>query len=62
MHSQSVQQYCNRLLPVVAASEMKAVPAAILKRHGAEWKIAAFQNTLVQSPPLVHNNGQSAGR
>lgn len=44
------------------AGEMNSVPSAVLKRNGAEWKIVAFQNTLVQSPPPLRDRGYPVGR
>jgi uncharacterized protein (TIGR02246 family) len=40
------------------AGEVDALPSAVLVREGGEWKIAAFQNTLVGRPPAAHSNGQ----
>jgi uncharacterized protein (TIGR02246 family) len=40
------------------AGVMEALPSAVLVRQDGGWKVAAFHNTLVGSPPSAHNNGQ----
>jgi uncharacterized protein (TIGR02246 family) len=42
------------------AGEMNATPSVVLERAGARWQIVAFHNTLVQTPPAMHNNGRPA--
>jgi uncharacterized protein (TIGR02246 family) len=41
--------------------EMRSRPSAVLQRIEGEWRIAAFHNTLLQTPPAMHGNGV-AGR
>jgi uncharacterized protein (TIGR02246 family) len=38
--------------------EMHGAPSAVLTLKDGRWVIAAFHNTLVQTPPAMHNNGQ----
>jgi uncharacterized protein (TIGR02246 family) len=42
--------------------ELRSRPFAVIQRVGNKWQIAAFQNTLVQTPPAMHANGMAAGR
>lgn len=40
------------------AGDLHSVPSVVFKRTGEQWQIVAFQNTLVQPPPPMHNNSQ----
>lgn len=42
------------------AGEMTSLPSVVMEHAESGWQIVAFHNTLVQSPPLEHNNGQVA--